>query len=128
MKMTFEIPQEPEEKAGRKSSKDLSSNADENKEQEVEMLEKVLVKIVHIFETAVLKTRRTNNEEEAMFLDNFAGVEENDKTQAPIMTLQGADKSEDHSAGVSAEMRKQLEHRSLNLFEEPDEMQRRVAL
>lgn len=37
MKMTFEIPQEPEEKAGRKSSKDLSSNADENKEQEVEM-------------------------------------------------------------------------------------------
>eukprot|EP00435_Cladocopium_sp_Y103_P022843 s3691_g5.t1 len=113
MKMTFEIPQEAEENFHREVHRGSTLVA----EQEVEMLEKVLVKIVHIFETAVLKTRRSNNEEEAMFLDNFAGVEENDKTQAPIMTLHGADNTEDHSAGVSAEMRKHLENRSLNLFE-----------
>jgi len=126
MKMTFEL-KETDEGTGRMPSKELSSNG-EDKEHEVDLLEKVMAKIVHIFEVAVPTSRRSNNEEEALWVDNFAGPVEKDKTEAPIMLLQGADTLEDHSAGISADIRNQLDNRTFNVFEASEEQQRLIAL
>lgn len=126
MKINFEVPNE-EVEARRTHSKELSSDGDE-KDQEVELLEKVLVKIVHIFETSVPVKRQTANQEEALFLDNFAGPVEEDTMQAPIMTLKTSDEVEDNSAGISPEMRKQLDRRTLNVFQVSEEQQRALAL
>jgi len=139
MKMSFELPELDQDgglsrQSSRKGSKELPGAVDpaaEHKETEFDLLQKVLTKIVRICEAVVPSRRRRSNEEEALFLDNF-GVDgpkmDEDITDAPIMRLKSIDNIEDNSAGISAELRKQLEHRTLNLFEMAEEQQRAIAL
>ncbi|CAE7622368.1 PDE9A [Symbiodinium pilosum] len=126
MKMAFQIREKTDN-----DSKEFSRNAPteaDAEESELDLLQKVLTKIVNICEVVIPTRRRASNQEEFVFLVDY-GAESRaaGHVAAPIMRLEVADQVEDTSAGVNEDMKQMLDNRLLNVFQVPPEQQRRLA-
>mmetsp|Transcript_21073 Transcript_21073/g.49026 ORF Transcript_21073/g.49026 Transcript_21073/m.49026 type:complete len:977 (+) Transcript_21073:86-3016(+) len=124
MSMAFQIREN--------DSKDVPRNNTQQdvnvEETELELLEKVLTKIISICAVSFPTRRRASNQEEFGFLVDF-GAESRGGNEVgmPLMRLKSVDQMEDTSAGINDEMKCLLDNRLLNVFKESSENQRKLA-
>ncbi|CAE7224199.1 PDE9A [Symbiodinium natans] len=103
-------------------------NEADAEDSELDLLEKVLTKIVSICEVVIPTRRRASNQEEFVFLVDYGAESRNaGHVDAPIMRLETADHIEDTSAGIDDDMKQLLDNRVLNVFEVPPDQQRNLA-
>eukprot|EP00439_Symbiodinium_sp_Y106_P069453 s2566_g11.t4 len=128
MNMSFQIRDKTDTDSKEMQTRFPTTTEADAEEGELELLEKVLKKIVNICEVVIPTRRRASNQEEFVFLVDYGAESRGGGiVAAPIMRLDTADQIEDTSAGIDEDMKQMLDNRVLNVFEVSPEQQLKLA-
>lgn len=128
MKMSFQIRDKTDTDSKEMPARFPTTTEADAEEGELDLLEKVLKKIVNICEVVIPTRRRASNQEEFVFLVDYGAESRGgEHVAAPIMRLETADQIEDTSAGIDEDMMQMLDNRVLNVFEVSQEQQLKLA-